>query len=208
MAWGVCLFGWLIVSQVPSRYESRAKVFVQMQSLLPDAAGQGAQQKSVDQIRQTLVSAVNLQKVVRGTELAQTVANDRDVADRAAGLAQSIKLVTTQDNLFEITTSAATPRLAQSITQKLIDIFEEQNLADDRTANAQSLRFLDKQLADRQEQLREAEASAPISRTIIWSACPARAVSPIASARRGRRSPRSTATLRRHRPALLPFRVR
>ncbi|HEX8554863.1 MAG TPA: XrtA system polysaccharide chain length determinant, partial [Sphingomonas sp.] len=159
VAWVVCLLGWLVVSQMPSRYESRARVFVQMQSILPDQPGQGAQeQKSVDQIRQTLISAVNLEKVVRGTELAQTVANDRDVADRAAGLAQSIKLVATQDNLFEITTTAASPKLARAITQKLIDIFAEQNLADDRNASSQSLQFLDKQLAERQKQLSEAEA--------------------------------------------------
>ena len=35
IAWGVCVLGWLFVSQIPSRYESRARVFVQMQNLLP-----------------------------------------------------------------------------------------------------------------------------------------------------------------------------
>ena len=88
VAWGVCVLGWFVVSQIPSRYESRARVFVQMQSILPasmDAAPQ-TQQKDVDTIRQTLVSAVNLEKVVRGTDLAQTVSSDRDVADRVAAL--------------------------------------------------------------------------------------------------------------------------
>ena len=159
VAWGVCLVGWLVVSQIPSRYDSHARVFVQMRSVLPaslDAPAQ-PQQGGVDTIRQTLVSAVNLEKVVRGTDLANTVASDRDVADRVAGLAQNIKVTAQQDNLFEITTTASSPKLARTITQKLIEIFIEQNLAGDRSSNGQSLAFLDKQLAQLQDKLQDAE---------------------------------------------------
>jgi len=160
VAWGVCVLGWLVVSQIPSRYESRARVFVQVSQVLPDATGQTSvgQQQTLDQIRQTLVSAVNLQKVVRGTDLAQDVSSEAEVAAKAAELVSAIKIVAQQDNLFEITTTAASPKLARQITQKLIDIFAEQNLADDRQSNAQSLSFIDKQLAERQRQLQDAEA--------------------------------------------------
>ena len=160
VAWGVCVLGWLLVSQIPSRYEAKARVFVQMRSILPVglAGATGDQQQGVDQIRQTLVSNVNLQKVVRATDLAQTVSNDHEVADRAAGLAQSIKVTAAQDNLFEIAVSASSPKLARDITQKLIDIFVESNLAGDRTQTSQSLRFLDGQLAEQQKQLADAEA--------------------------------------------------
>ncbi|MBP2512849.1 XrtA system polysaccharide chain length determinant [Sphingomonas sp. PvP018] len=160
IAWGVCVLGWLFVSQIPSRYESRARVFVQMQNLLPASMDQpsASSRTDIDTIRQTLTSAVNLEKVVRGTDLANTVASDRDVADRVASLAQSIKVTSAQDNLFEIATSAASPKLARTITQKLIDIFVEGNLAGDRTSTSQSLSFLDKQLAQRQKQLQDAEA--------------------------------------------------
>lgn len=160
VAWGVCVLGWLVVSQIPSRYESRARIMIQMRSLLPADLNGSAQDQAggVDQLRQTLVSAVNLEKVVRATDLAQTVATDRDVADRVAGLAQDIKVTSTQENLFEITTSAASPKLARDVTQKLIDIFVEQNLAGDRTQTSQSLAFLDRQLATRRQQLADAEA--------------------------------------------------
>ena len=160
VAWAICVAGWLVVSQIPSRYESRARVLIQMQNVLPDSMNgtPGDQQKNIDQIRQTLVSAVNLEKVVRGTDLANTVSSDRDVADRVAGLSQSIKVAAQQDNLFEITTTAASPKLARTITQKLIDIFVEQNLAGDRTSTTQSVRFLDTQLEQRQKALADAEA--------------------------------------------------
>ncbi len=160
VAWGVCVLGWLVVSQIPSKYESSARVFVQMQNILPTTMDGNPQttQKDVDTIRQTLVSAVNLEKVVRGTDLANTVSSDRDVADRVAGLAQNIKIVSQQDNLFTITTTASSPKLARTITQKLIDIFVETNLAGDRTNTSQSLTFLDAQLEQRQKQLQDAEA--------------------------------------------------
>ncbi|SEM43226.1 polysaccharide chain length determinant protein, PEP-CTERM locus subfamily [Sphingomonas gellani] len=157
IAWITCVLGWLVVSQMPSRYESQARVLVQMDSLLPGLGGTSDPQRDIDTVRQTLVSAVNLEKVVRGTDLANTVSTDRDVADRVAGLAKQIKVDAQQQNMFAITTTASSPRLAQQVTQKLIDIFVEQNLAGDRRSNAQSLRFLDQQLAQRQQQLADAE---------------------------------------------------
>ena len=160
VAWGVCVAGWLVVSQIPSRYESRARIFVQVQQLLPSSmsGAQGDPGRDLDQLRQTMVSAVNLEKVVRGTELANTVSSDRDVADRIAGLAQNIKVTPQQNNLFEIVTSQPSPKLARTVTQKLIDVFVERNLAGDRTQTASSLRFLDAQLEQRQRQLADAEA--------------------------------------------------
>ncbi len=158
-AWAICLLGWLMVSQIPNSYESHARVFVQMNSILPGKLGITAsdQQKDVDRIRQTLASSVNLQKVVRGTDLARTVATDKDVAVRAAGLKNAVKVTAQQDNLFEITATAGSPKLAHDIVQKLIDIFVEENLAGDRSETTQSLSFLDAQLQVRQRQLQEAD---------------------------------------------------
>ena len=39
VAWGVCLAGWLVVSQMPNMYESRARIFVQLRQILPGADG-------------------------------------------------------------------------------------------------------------------------------------------------------------------------
>ncbi|MET4896979.1 chain-length determining protein [Sphingomonadaceae bacterium jetA1] len=160
VAWIVCILGWLFVSQIPSRYESRARIAVQNAQLLPDgmAPGQSSQMQSVDQVRQTLISAINLQKVVRGTDLASTVSSDADVAARVSALAQSIKIENQQDTVFQLTVTQSSPKLAQQVAQKLVDIFVESNLVGDRNNTAQSLTFLDRQLNERQKQLQEAEA--------------------------------------------------
>jgi polysaccharide biosynthesis transport protein len=59
VAWGVCLLGWLAVALVPNVYQSRARVFVQMESILPGSLGTTPldQQKALDQVRQTMTSA-------------------------------------------------------------------------------------------------------------------------------------------------------
>ena len=169
VAWGICLLGWLVVSQIPNQYESKARVFVQLRNVLPAGSGglnQAEQAKDVDRIRQTLTSAVNLQKVVRGTDIGTTVSSDRDVADRVAALQKAIKITSTQDNLFEVSATianasasdAANAKLARQVVQKLIDIFVEDNLSNNRDSSSQSLQFLDQQLTVRQQQLQEAEA--------------------------------------------------
>lgn len=167
VAWGICLAGWLVVSQIPNQYESRARVFVQLRQILPGEglATQQEQQKDIDRVRQTLTSAINLEKVVRGTDLANTVATDRDIADRVASLQNMIKVTAQQDNLFEVSATVAgggagdaqNAKLARSIVQKLIDIFVENNLASGRDEASQSLAFLDQQLAQRQKALQQAE---------------------------------------------------
>ncbi|MGK2911944.1 MAG: XrtA system polysaccharide chain length determinant [Sphingobium sp.] len=167
VAWGVCMLGWLGVSLIPNSYESKAKVYVQTQSILPEQVGitPVEQQQDVDRVRQTLASAANLEKVVRGTDLSQGVSSDRDLAGKVAALRTRIKVVSTQDNLFEITASSAdtsiadgaNAKLAAQIAQKLIDIFEEENVAGNRDETRQSLTFLDSQVAQRGKQLQAAD---------------------------------------------------
>jgi polysaccharide chain length determinant protein (PEP-CTERM system associated) len=167
VAWAICLIGWLIVSMIPNKYESEARVFVQMQSLLPDKIGvtAGERQRDVERVKRTLTSTVNLEKVVRGTDLALQVSSNRDVTEKAAGLREKIKVIEQQENLFQITASsnqgglsnAENAKLSRAIVQKLIDIFVEENLNGGRTDISQTLRFLDQQIVQREGQLREAE---------------------------------------------------
>jgi polysaccharide biosynthesis transport protein len=167
VAWGVCVLGWLAVSLIPNTYESKARVFVQTQSFLQDKVGitPQDQQKNLDSIRQTLASAANLEKVVRGTDLAGTVANDRDIAGKVGMLRDKIKIVSDQDNLISISASMSdtslsdrtNARVATQVVQKLIDIFQEANISGDRDEARQGVAFLDQQIADRGRQLEAAQ---------------------------------------------------
>lgn len=167
VAWAICLAGWLAVSTIPNKYESKASVFVQSQTLLPDKLGiTSAERKNdLDGITQTLTSADNLEKIVRTTELAQAGASSGEIASQIAGLRKNIGITAKQDNLIEISATAGyaglsnarNAKLSQEVVQKLLDLFVEGNLSGNRTETTQTLRFLDEQLSKRELQLQEAE---------------------------------------------------
>jgi polysaccharide chain length determinant protein (PEP-CTERM system associated) len=167
VAWGVCLLGWLMVAMVPNSYESRARIFVQLDDALAQQIGIGVgdRKKDIERVRQTLTSAINLEKVVRGTRLSETVTNPKQMEGTVLGLAKQIEVKSDQDNLFEITASsgrgslsdAANAKLAQEIVQKMIDIFREENLSGGRGDMGETLEFMNQQLASRQKELEAAE---------------------------------------------------
>jgi polysaccharide chain length determinant protein (PEP-CTERM system associated) len=169
VAWGLCLVGWLVIALIPSSYESKARVFAEMQSILPQQVGITALDRAAEllRVKQTLTSTENLQKVVRGTDLNLLVASEADLAAQVGKLRENIKITAALDNpnMIEISASAGVggfsnaqnSRTASAIVQKLLDIFIEENLAGSRNETGQSLEFLDQELKRREAQLQEAE---------------------------------------------------
>lgn len=167
IAWVICLVGWLAVAMIPNTYESQAKLFVQTKSILPENTGvnPAEQQKQIDTVQQTLTSAANLEKVVRGTDLGKGLVTPREIEGAVNGLRSAIKIKSEQSNLFEISaTMTASGRsdgeaanLSRAVVQKLIDLFVEENLAGGRGETSDTLRFLNEQIAKRQKELEIAE---------------------------------------------------
>ena len=166
VAWGVCLLGWMAVAMIPNKYESKARIFVQLDDVLSDQlkianGGKG----EIERVRKTLAGAVNLEKVVRSTELGKGIASQRQMERTVAGLAESVKVESQEDNLFTITalvgksslSDAENAKLAQDVVQKLIDIFREENIAGNRGEVAETVVFLDQQLEQRKTELEAAE---------------------------------------------------
>lgn len=166
-AWAICLAGWLVVALIPNSYESRARIFIQLDDALAEQVGIGVADKKrdIERIRQTLTSAVNLEKVVRATRLGDTIENPKAMEAAVLKLGKNVKVVSQEDNLFEITASAndssfsdaENAKLAQSVAQKLIDIFREENLAGDRGDMVETLEFVNQQLRARERELESAE---------------------------------------------------
>ncbi|HEX7742061.1 MAG TPA: Wzz/FepE/Etk N-terminal domain-containing protein, partial [Sphingobium sp.] len=168
VAWGVCMLGWLGIALVPNSYESKARVYVNTQSLLQDKVGitQVQSQQDLDRVRQTLASTGNLERVVKETDLNQTVSGPRDIAAKITALREGITVMAQADpSMIDISAKSAdsglsdgaNARIAQQVVQKLIDIFQETNLSSDRVETRQSLAFLDQQIAARGRQLAGAE---------------------------------------------------
>lgn len=167
VAWAVCLLGWLVVAMVPNTYESRARISVQLDDALSEVTGVGVgdRKRDIEQVQQTLTSAVNLEKVVRATAIGEDIATPKQMEATVLGLAKKIKVENEKENLFEITaefgdgsrSDAQNAKIAQDIVQKLIDIFREENLAGNRGEMTQSLDFMNQQLEQRQKELEAAE---------------------------------------------------
>jgi len=108
VAWGLCLVGWLVIALIPNSYESKARVFVQSRQILP---GQNGYTPPVDRqaellrVQQTLLSARNLERVVRRTELNSQVASERDLAREVEKLRQNIRIQGQLDGTVEIVVS-------------------------------------------------------------------------------------------------------
>jgi polysaccharide chain length determinant protein (PEP-CTERM system associated) len=168
VAWGVCMLGWLGIALVPNSYESKARVYVNTQSLLQDKVGitQVQSQQDLDRVRQTLASTANLERVVKETDLNQTVSGPRDMAAKITALREGITVMAQADpSMIDISAKSAdsslsdgaNARIAQQAVQKLIEIFQEANLSSDRVETKQSLAFLDQQIAARGQQLAASE---------------------------------------------------
>jgi polysaccharide chain length determinant protein (PEP-CTERM system associated) len=168
VAWGLCLVGWLVIALIPNSYESKARVFVQMRQIIPSQTGYTPpvdRQAELLRVQQTMLSARNLERVVRRTELNSQVASERDLAREVEKLRQNIKIQGQLDGTIEIVgtssvtgfSNAQNARTSTAIVQGLLDTFAEEYLAADRAETGQSLTFLDEELRRREGQLREAE---------------------------------------------------
>ncbi len=166
VAWGVCIIGWLFVAMIPNSYESRARIYVELDDVLSqqlDISGEG--QQAITKVRQTLTASVNLAKVIRSTKLGEKVETDREMQSAVASLAKKVTIKSTEDNLFELSaiigksslTDAENAALSQDVVQKLIDIFRDQNIAGNRGQVADTIVFLDAQLEQRKRELEAAE---------------------------------------------------
>jgi len=167
VAWAIALVGWLAVSLIPNTYESSARIYIEPQSILPQAVGISSrdQQQGIDSVRQTLLSVDNLTGVIQGTDLARQAATPRDMANMVRRLQAAITVANPQDNLFKISadlsgggfSDAQNARLAQQVVARLVALFMASNAAGGAAEAQRSLKFLDTELAQRGAQLQDAE---------------------------------------------------
>lgn len=166
VAWGVAVVGWLMVAMIPNSYEAKARIFVQLDDVLAEQIGiANSGEKEIERVRQTLVSSVNLEKVIRGTKLGESVQSQRDMEKAIASLTEKVSVKSEEGSLFELSATigrgdlsdAENAKLSQEVVQKMIDIFREENIAGNRGEVAETVVFLDQQLEERKKELEEAE---------------------------------------------------
>ena len=166
IAWGVCLAGWLVIAMIPNAYESKARVYVDVEDVLSKQLGiAGDGKEEIMRVRQTLSSAKNLEKVITATRLGEGITGRGALDAAVSELEKKVKVSSEQDNLFEITaeigrgelSDAENAVLARDVVQKLLDILREEHVAGNRAGISQAIADLERQLDGRKSELEEAE---------------------------------------------------
>lgn len=161
IAWAVSVIGWGIVVMLPDKFESEARIYVDTGSLLAPLLKGIAVESNIDQevmiMERTLLSRPNLEQVMRMNDLDLTTTAPDEVEALLARLATEITIKAQTKNLFNISYSHTNPRQAQSVVQSVLTIFVENNLGQSRTDMESARGFIEKQIAEYERQLQQAE---------------------------------------------------
>lgn len=161
--WLVAMGGWVFVSLTPERYLATARVHVDTNTILRPLLRGLAIQPDVDQrialMSRTLLSRPNLEKLMRMTDMGLYVKNDADKDKLLNQIRTSISLNGDRRNtsLYSVSFKHENRDTAKKMVESLITIFVESALGDKRIDSAGAQEFLDKQIADYEQRLVDAE---------------------------------------------------
>lgn len=161
VAWTVCLMGWAGVMLVPQRYESNARVYVDVNGLLaPLLKGlvvDTTPEQSEQYLRQTLLSRPNLEQVILLADLGRAPMTNIRRQELVSGLASDIKVTTESNNLISIGYTNRDPFVAKRVLDALLSIFAEKADSSSRAEMDKARAFLTSQIKDYEDQLQAAE---------------------------------------------------
>ncbi|PCI46151.1 MAG: hypothetical protein COB49_08960 [Alphaproteobacteria bacterium] len=161
IAWIVCVIGWVFVAQIPSVYESKARIHVDAETFLKPLLGKMAVQNNiynqVAMMRQTLISRPNIEKVIRMTDQDLLINSDEEMEEKITEIMEEININIQAANLFTIAYNNEDPAIAKMVVQSLLNIFMEENLGQNRKDLTSAVRFIEDQIREYEEQLEISE---------------------------------------------------
>ncbi|MCP5195985.1 MAG: chain length-determining protein [Gammaproteobacteria bacterium] len=161
-AWIICLIGWVVIYRMPDQYQASARVFVDTQSvlrpLLQGLAVSVNPEAQIGLMTRTLLSRPNLEKIARNADL-DIRAQDAEALDSLlTGLQKRIQLASAgRENLYSIAFTDRDPQMAKKVVQAVVTVFVENLLGETRQDTDTAQRFLEKQIAEYESRLVEAE---------------------------------------------------
>ena len=161
ISWLVCGAGWTMVASLPDKYESHARVYVDMDMMLgPLMKGIAVQVnlfQQIDIMQKTLLSRPNLERVILMTDLDLKVQNDEEKEALINKLENSISVRQQSQNLFRVSYTDREPAITKRVVAAVLDIFVESNLGSSRKDMDTTKRFLNDQIKSYERQLQIAE---------------------------------------------------
>jgi polysaccharide chain length determinant protein (PEP-CTERM system associated) len=163
-AWVVALAGWALVHHIPNRYEARARVFVDTQSMLRPLLSGLAVQPNVDQVvtmmGRTLVSRPNMERVIDMAGFEPSLDSNAQREQLISRLIGSIELKSAgRENLYTISYTDGNPERAKRVVESLFAIFLESSVGSKRRDSDSAREFIEEQLESYNEKLVAAESA-------------------------------------------------
>jgi polysaccharide chain length determinant protein (PEP-CTERM system associated) len=160
-AWAVAIPGWLVVASMPSVYESSSRIYVDttsvLQPLLRGIAVPSNLDAQVQLMKQTLLSRPNLMEVARKTDYDLAARGPAEMESLLNSIQSRTLVASNREDIFWISFQDSNPQRARDVVQALLTIFVESNLGQSRQDLDTAEEFIDRQIADYETRLREAE---------------------------------------------------
>ena len=162
IAWAVCLLGWGVVTTIPNIYQASSRIYVDTDAvltpLLRGVALDNSPNNQVDMLQRTLLSRPNLEKLISKTDLELQVSGPTDLERLVGQLATAVKIQPQTKNLFTITYRNTKPKLAYQVVQTVLSLFIESKAGSNRSDMANARQFIDQQIANYEQKLRQMES--------------------------------------------------
>lgn len=161
-AWVVALIGWTVVTLVPDVYEAHARVYVDTDSvlkpLLNGLAVNTDVTSRVNMMARVIMGRPNLERVARETDLSARAHSPQELAKLVTKLSQQVTLESGNgSNVYSLSYFDKDPVIAQRVVQHLLDAFVEDTLGIKHADSGSAQKFLEKQIAEYEARLHEAE---------------------------------------------------
>ena len=161
ICWAVCVVGWLAVFFVPNTYESMARVYVDVDSMLtPLLRGLAVEANPLQQLdfmQRTLLSRPNLEQVIHLADLDSQAKTPEAKDGLLTALAQEVHISLQGSNLFSIAYDDTDAVESKNVVKAVLTVFSESSAGNSRTDMDNARRFLDEQITNYEKQLRAAE---------------------------------------------------
>jgi polysaccharide chain length determinant protein (PEP-CTERM system associated) len=162
ICWGVCLIGWAAVYKLPDSYQSDARVYVDVNSLLtPLLKGLAIDSDplhQLDYMQRTLLSRPNLEQVIHLADLDAEAQKPAEKDALILDLSKRIRVSLQGHNLFNISYADSDAARAKRVVNGVLTVFSESTAGNNRSQMDTARRFIDEQIASYEKQLRAAEA--------------------------------------------------
>ncbi len=172
--WAITLVGWFLVWLIPDKFESRAQVFVQTETILePVLNGIIAQpnyQKRVEVMRLQLLTRPNVAEIIRRSGMEKQIKTKSEIQRRAQlekmvdSVADKILIESPRALYFVITYKNGDPIIAREVVDSVLNLLIEQDIGASLSEKEDARRNIEQRIAEFDAKLTAKEREAALYR--------------------------------------------